>query len=849
MHLAGMQLDLAEPLGRGGMGTVYAAIHPHVGDVVVKRLPGVAPDRRVELVDEIRTTAALDHPHIVRIHDVGVVDDGTAEALGWCAGDAWVAMDRSTHGTLADLALHTWPEVEAQLRPLLSALAHAHARGVVHLDVKPANVLLGGPTRAGPWLADFGIARVVGQGPAERRGTAGYMPPEQRAGRWRDLGPWSDLYALGRTALAVWTGSGHTPLADLDVPPALAAWLGRMVEPDLRYRFRHAAQALAALPRTDAVAPRLVAIGAPTATLVGEAPAAAEPAADGLPTALDPCLPPPADWRTPADLTTVPGIVGAGLVQVREPPLVGRIRERDALWAALTDAIRTRRPATLAVDGPVGFGATRLSRWLLETAAAVDAVVPVAAWCTPEPLGGLVAAARERLGATGLHGAELEGRVGALAPWLDGELPVGAARAAAADWLHGLTSRGPVLCVLDDAEADPAVPALLTHLAHTRRPEAPPVVVLAVRAPVEATLRVSLGPLAPPDHLTLVGSLLTTAPDQVREVATQSAGHPGHAVELVRARAAGRTAHGVEAAVAARLDALAEPLRRGLAVGACFGPVVQAEAWAQALAELGLGRADLASAVGAGLVALSPDGWTFTSGALVEAARATATEDEVLAVARSLGMRARAAELLESASSDDAVGVWLGVADAAVADADWAGADRAARRALACLDSDARDPRRDAALAVQLTSARRLADRTHTLALARAAIADRSDVPDGLALPAAAALAFGRDHAAATRLLEGLTDPAPEAYRVWAAIASQKGDLPAALAHLERAVAEAIRRGDPGSELRYSSQAGMTQLELGRPRQAVATLEAVAARVDDTPGADAAEALRWLAVV
>ena len=131
------------------------------------------------------------HPHIVAIHDFGSQD-----------GNLYLVMDytaRHVENRLKGLPVHC-PEAMRFLLPVVQASKHAHARGVVHRDVKPANILMDADKR--PVLTDFGIAKIV-QGdttkPVTRTGvglgTPDYMAPEQGLGREVDGG--ADIYSLG----------------------------------------------------------------------------------------------------------------------------------------------------------------------------------------------------------------------------------------------------------------------------------------------------------------------------------------------------------------------------------------------------------------------------------------------------------------------------------------------------------------------------------------------------------------------------------------------------------------------------------------------------------------------------
>src|SRR5690606_15752040 len=110
-------------------------------------------------------------------------------------------------------------DVRGVLLSILDALAHAHARGVVHRDIKPGNILLGGhdDLRPGVKLADFGLARGSEDFGEERSvaGTPVYMAPEQFRGAWRSFGPWTDLYSLGIVAWEL--VCGKPPYVDSNV--------------------------------------------------------------------------------------------------------------------------------------------------------------------------------------------------------------------------------------------------------------------------------------------------------------------------------------------------------------------------------------------------------------------------------------------------------------------------------------------------------------------------------------------------------------------------------------------------------------------------------------------------------
>jgi len=198
---------LAEPLGSGGMGTVWLArdelLHRQVAVKEVFPPAGVSDDEREMLRErtlrEARTAARLSHPNVVTIYDV--VED---------AGQPWIVMELIQARSLreiveADGPLAAGPAARVGLQ-LLGALRAAHALGIMHRDVKPGNVLIDADGRA--VLADFGIARSQ-DSPATTTsgvlvGSPSYIAPERAQGERG--GPESDLWSLGATLYAAVEG-------------------------------------------------------------------------------------------------------------------------------------------------------------------------------------------------------------------------------------------------------------------------------------------------------------------------------------------------------------------------------------------------------------------------------------------------------------------------------------------------------------------------------------------------------------------------------------------------------------------------------------------------------------------
>ena len=192
-------------LGAGGMATVYLAHDlKHDRDVAIKVLhPDLAAALGAErFLAEIRTTANLQHPHILPLHDSGAVDGFLYYVMPFIEGETLRARLTRERQLPVDDALRIAREVA-------DALAYAHAQGVIHRDIKPENILLQGGHAL---VADFGIALAVQTAGGQRMtqtglslGTPQYMSPEQAMGE-RTIDARSDLYALGAVTYEMLTG-------------------------------------------------------------------------------------------------------------------------------------------------------------------------------------------------------------------------------------------------------------------------------------------------------------------------------------------------------------------------------------------------------------------------------------------------------------------------------------------------------------------------------------------------------------------------------------------------------------------------------------------------------------------
>ncbi len=197
---------LKQQLGQGGLGTVFEAWDPLLSRMVaVKTLQfDIDTPSRVSLdalfLNEARAAAGLNHPHIVTVHDAGLSAHGV-----------YIAMERLRGRDLRQALQGGWQPSPAEaallVRRVADALAYAHARGVVHCDIKPANIFL--TRRDKPKVLDFGIARVAHHAalPALEGVIAGsphYQAPEQlQAG---SVDARTDLYSLGTVLYELLTG-------------------------------------------------------------------------------------------------------------------------------------------------------------------------------------------------------------------------------------------------------------------------------------------------------------------------------------------------------------------------------------------------------------------------------------------------------------------------------------------------------------------------------------------------------------------------------------------------------------------------------------------------------------------
>jgi len=712
-------------IARGGMGEIWRGRHADSGlPVAIKLVRGDRPDFAAALRDEIRTVAGLSHANIVEIYDQGTLSTPLGELS---VGVPWLAMAWADCGAWADAPPERWATLLAALQSTLAALAHAHARGVLHLDIKPGNLLHhGGQT----WLSDFGVALVRGReggGTHSARGTPAFMAPEQHEGRWRDFAPGTDLYGLGCATYAL--VEGRTPFhgdrpsqaaahlgqppptlsQDPGLPPGFAEWVATLLGKTFEQRFASAAAALVALNALPDPASEVLKTSARAG--VGETGTALEPASSPHPSSglrqRAPSLPIPEGWGSqpppdPFDPRRV--AAGLGLYRLRESAPIGRLAEREQLWASLR-AIAEGGARAVLVRGSSGTGKSFLARWLCQRAAELGCAAALVAPHHSSAGDALGLAVGRRLGlmdlpwpaalqrARGLVSEPtLAHMVAALAS--SDRRQRGDRLAALRSGLVAIGGGGPVILWLDDAQRGAASLEFALDLVRRSQDAPCPVLVvltlqeeeLAERPDIEDLVErlaglpgsetLALGPMLAQELEQLIRERLHLEPTLAARAVVRADGNPLFAEQLVggwveRDRLlpgpGGFTMTGdaplpdslatAWRARAERLYGLGPGAGEALELAATLGEAVNADEWAalcEALPAEASARVRGALLDGR-LARVTPGGWTFIHGMLRETVLANARAD-----GRWAALNARCAEALESRYGDSAPGERLG---------------------------------------------------------------------------------------------------------------------------------------------------------------------------------------------
>ena len=592
--------SLVRPLARGGLGQVWRGVHRRSNlPVAVKLLSddwGGNPQAVTAFQHEVRSVARLNHPNVVRVLDYGLTpDDASERSQGViAAGAPWLVMELAGGSLDAYEGRLYWRDLHGISVALCEALAHAHARRLLHLDVKPGNVLHGcrldgvepaADPLEGLRLADFGISRARGELEGKLAGTPLFMAPEQILGDVEALGPWTDLYALGATLWCLASGrppfSGNdiqalmrqhllAPLPDFSclggAPQAFEDWLRWLLEKRGPLRPQSAGAALTALltmipddvrhlqrPRLKVDGPR----SADTFDLLGETlDAVSMPEIALAPERhIDwPAPTLPAQWRRVGGSATEAVAIldaGLGLLGLREVPLVGRDDVCDALWGQLLESVAGEGARFISLEGPGGCGRTRMLRWFAERCDESGAVTTLRSEHS-EGNPGLRGAIVSALGLAGVPEWDrlerMQSALPGLAVWKSNRLAQWLFEDSATplDLVVPLLTRiamgGPLLWVMDDfTEDEDVVRVVRAVLSLSELPvlmvgslssDAPPGpgVALADGIPADRKGVVTLAPLARKDLSRLLVDLLRLDPWLASSVVAQARGLPADLV-------------------------------------------------------------------------------------------------------------------------------------------------------------------------------------------------------------------------------------------------------------------------------------------------------------------------------
>jgi eukaryotic-like serine/threonine-protein kinase len=411
-HVIANRYEVLGILGEGGMGIVYRCRDKPTGQVVaIKRVippPGnLANEYVMWFYKEARALAALDHPNIVRAHDFGQLRDGSP----------FLAMELVSGASLHDLthARLGFPVLWSIVDQILDALGHAHARGVIHGDLKPSNVLVERRETEPPMIhvLDFGLAwlrvdaqdeRLSGSKPMEfaphaGAGTPGYMAPEQIQHEMHHVCGATDLYSLGCILYRLLGGkapfSGNSkellrvhafdqppelkPI--LDVPEGVVAFVHQLLAKRPWDRWEFAAEARHTWSKWQPIVNDAAVWRFQSPARTSEPGPVTRPSGARSP---NPDLEPAPD-RPP------------GLLSIRPSPLVGREDTRRALRDMCNELVNGEGPPhrLALLVGPAGAGKSRIAEWLCETMHEEGRLVPLRARyrAIRSPLDGMLGAA------------------------------------------------------------------------------------------------------------------------------------------------------------------------------------------------------------------------------------------------------------------------------------------------------------------------------------------------------------------------------------------------------------------------------------------------------------------------
>lgn len=389
-------------LGEGATGAVYEANDRLLGHKVALKIVranlAIHARFRARFAHEIALSARVLHPRVVPIYDYGKLADGRP----------FVSLAAADRGSLEALLARRPPLVEALrlVDQVLDALGFLHAKGFLHQDLKPANVLLHGGSSGGAdaWVSDLGVTEALSALAMDRRGiagTPGWMAPEQLMGRAVELGPWTDLYAVGLMLYAMLGGNiraegGDEARAALlkarlsmkiklkpEVPRELGEVVANLLDPEPRQRYDRAADVRRALQHAVASLPDELSRQGVSSTRFRQS--TTNLAVTFLPEEAAPIVAPrfsqgraafrwnrvqpdPMPTRVPQPSVGVAsGRASLALIALREPPLIGRNDIRQRLWGLAREVVRTSQPQVALIIGDAGTEKTRIAASIAET--------------------------------------------------------------------------------------------------------------------------------------------------------------------------------------------------------------------------------------------------------------------------------------------------------------------------------------------------------------------------------------------------------------------------------------------------------------------------------------------------
>ncbi len=235
--------QIINELGRGGMGVVYKAKDTMLGRIVaVKRL--LSRDNKMAIdrfMGEAKSIAALNHPNIIQIYDIGRDEEGLFITTEFVDGLDLYKFMQTRQQLPLKVALKLYV-------PICKAMSYAHEAGVIHRDIKPANILL---TKDGqPKIADFGLARTESMKDLEKTGmimgSKLYASPEQFMDA-KHIDHRTDIYSLGAMFYEMITGKSPQFFRETDLPPVFAPLVLKMMQRDPAMRYQSVKQMLAEL--------------------------------------------------------------------------------------------------------------------------------------------------------------------------------------------------------------------------------------------------------------------------------------------------------------------------------------------------------------------------------------------------------------------------------------------------------------------------------------------------------------------------------------------------------------------------------------------------------------------------